>query len=399
MRLGSWSMAVSKNNATLGIYIHWPFCASKCPYCDFNSHVAETPDSVNHDRWARSLISELDHSAIETSGRTVSSIFFGGGTPSLMAPETVASLIGAVHDRWQVADDLEITLEANPNSAEAGRFQAFLDAGVNRLSLGVQSFRDENLEFLGRGHSVSEAKEAIKSASKHFSRFSFDLIYGLPGQSPADWGKELDQALALAGEHLSLYQLSVEPGTPFHRDGVKGAGENTGAELYEITQARLDSAGLPAYEISNHARPGAECRHNLNIWRGADYAGIGPGAHGRIGGKIAGKSGAEAEYRIHDPERWLSAVEADGHGTAKRQALPGPARAEEIIMTGLRLREGISLRRFQAATGRDLNECLDPAGLEKMKKGGFVEMEDDCLRATPKGVLCLNEVLRQLLAA
>ena len=382
----------------LEIYIHWPFCASKCPYCDFNSHVAETPGSVNHARWARALMSELNHAALETTARTVTSVFFGGGTPSLMAPETAAALIDAVHARWGVADDLEVTLEANPSSVDAGLFRAFRDSGVNRLSLGVQSFRDENLSFLGRGHSVSEAKKAIETASKHFPRVSFDLIYGLKGQTAADWEEELDQALALAGEHLSLYQLTIEPGTPFYRDGVTGADENTGAVLYEITQARLEKANLPAYEISNHARPGAAYRHNLNIWRGGDYAGIGPGAHGRIRGRLRGQTRTEAQYRIHDPGRWLSAVESKGHGTAKRQVLSRQARAEEVLMTSLRLGEGVSRPRFRAATGKDLDDCLDPAGLKRMTEGGFVESDGERLRATQKGFLCLNEVLRQLLA-
>ena len=241
-----------------GVYIHWPFCASMCPYCDFNSHVAET---VDHRSWCAALLSELNHFALETNGRTVTSVFFGGGTPSLMAPETAAALIDAVGKHWPTADDLEITLEANPSTFEAGRFQAFRDAGINRLSIGVQSFRDENLSFLGRRHSVAEAKGALKMAADVFPRFSFDLIYGLAGQSPQDWGRELVEALeysqSLGAGHLSLYQLTIETGTPFHRDGVKAADGGVGAGLYEITQDKLIEAGLPAYEISNHARPGS----------------------------------------------------------------------------------------------------------------------------------------------
>ena len=392
-------MPVSENKQeeTFGVYIHWPFCASKCPYCDFNSHVAETPDSVDHERWRRALISELNYFATKTTGRTVTSIFFGGGTPSLMEPETVAALIAHVRGRWEVANDLEITLEANPTSVESGRFRALRDSGVNRLSLGVQSFRDRNLAFLGRGHSAREAKEAIGTASKHFPRVSFDLIYGLPDQTAADWARDLDDALDilrdLGGEHISLYQLSIEKGTDFYRDRVQGAGEETGAELYEITQAQLSGAGMPAYEVSNHARPGGECRHNLNIWQGGQYLGIGPGAHGRI----AGKSRIEAQYRIADPARWLSAVESKGHGTAKRLALSRRARAEEVLMTGLRLRDGISFSAFRAATGRDLDASMDLGGLERMKEGGFVEADDERLRATATGMLCLNEVLRHLL--
>ncbi|MEE9317921.1 MAG: radical SAM family heme chaperone HemW [Rhodospirillales bacterium] len=379
---------------TFGVYIHWPFCASKCPYCDFNSHVAET---IDQDRWRRALISELNTFALETPGRTVTSIFFGGGTPSLMEPETAAALIAQVRRRWASEDGLEITLEANPTSVESGRFRALRDSGVNRLSLGVQSFRDRNLAFLGRGHSAEEAKKALVTAADVFPRFSFDLIYGLPDQTAADWARDLDDALDilrdLGGDHFSLYQLSIEKGTDFYRDRVQGATEETGAELYEITQTCLSGAAMPAYEISNHARPGGECRHNLNIWRGGQYLGIGPGAHGRI----ARKSRMEAQYRIADPARWLSAVEAKGHGTAKRLALSRSARAEEVLMTGLRLRDGISFSAFRAATGRDLDASMDPGGLERMKEGGFVEADDERLRATATGMLCLNEVLRHLL--
>ena len=378
-----------------GVYIHWPFCASLCPYCDFNSHVR---DSIDHRRWRTALLSELNHFALETSARTVTSVFFGGGTPSLMAPETAAALIAAVGKRWHTVDDLEITLEANPNSAEAGRFRAFRDAGVNRLSIGVQSFRDQNLSFLGRRHSVAEAKDALKMGSDVFPRFSFDLIYGLAGQSPRDWSRELDEALeyaqSLGAGHLSLYQLTIEPGTPFYREGVKAAGGDVGAGLYEITQEKLNEAGLPAYEISNHARPGSECRHNLNIWRGGAYAGIGPGAHGRL----PARRRTEALYQIHTPERWLAAVEQKGHGTAKRLALPRRARAEELLMTGLRLIEGVGRARFQSLTGRRIEDFIDKDGLERMTVGGFVEMDEAGLRATAKGRRCLNEVLRHLLA-
>ena len=380
----------------LSVYIHWPFCASMCPYCDFNSHVA---DAVDHRRWRTALLSELNHFALETNGRTVTSVFFGGGTPSLMEPETAAALIAAVHKRWDTADDLEITLEANPSTAEAGRFRAFLDAGVNRLSIGVQSFRDDTLSFLGRRHSAAEAKDALEMAADVFPSFSFDLIYGLAGQSPGDWGRELDEALELAGSlgagHLSLYQLTIETGTPFYRDGVKAAAGDEGARLYEITRGKLTEAGLPAYEISNHARPGSECRHNLEIWRGGAYAGIGPGAHGRL----PARKRTEALYQIHTPDRWLAAVERKGHGTAKRLALPRRERAEELLMTGLRLIEGVGRARFQSLTGRELEDYLDGDGLKRMTVGGFVEIDETGLRATPAGLLCLNEVLRHLLAS
>jgi len=392
-------MAVSENNGPinkrgLGVYIHWPFCASKCPYCDFNSHVS---DAIDHDRWRKALLAELSYFADETNGRAVTSVFFGGGTPSLMDPETAAALIDAVKGHWTTGDGLEVTLEANPSTAEAGRFRDFRAAGVNRLSIGVQSFDDEALRFLGRGHSAIEAKDAVALAAETFPRFSFDLIYGLPGalpgQSGDDWKRDLDRGIALAvetgGGHLSLYQLTVEPGTPFYRGGIAAAGEDIGAALYAITQEKMDQAGLPAYEISNHARPGFECRHNLDIWRGGDYAGVGPGAHGRL----TNKSGTESLYQIHTPERWLAAVEAGGHATAKRQPLTPGERAEEILMSGLRLGGGIERESLAA-----LEPVIDPVGLKRMIDGGFVESDGGGLRATLSGRLCLNEVLRQLLS-
>ena len=382
----SGNSSPKNNRGTLGVYIHWPFCASKCPYCDFNSHVADT---IDPGRWRKALLTELAHFAGETRGRAVTSVFFGGGTPSLMDPDTAAALIEAVKTHWQTDPDLEVTLEANPSTAEAGLFRNFLEAGVNRLSIGVQSFDDGALRFLGRGHSAKEAGYAIAIAAETFPRFSFDLIYGLPDQSRQDWQRELDRALALAGDHLSLYQLAIEPGTPFHRDGVAAAGEDLGASLYGITQDRLEAAGLPAYEISNHARPGFECRHNLDIWLGGDYAGAGPGAHGRL----TGGSGTEATYQIYGPERWLAAVEADGHATAKRQTLTPAGRAEEILMTGLRLPGGIERDRLAG-----LENFIDKGGLKRMIGGGFIESDGGGLRATLSGRLCLNEVLRQLLA-
>lgn len=379
-------MAVLDNNDPLSVYIHWPFCASKCPYCDFNSHVADT---VDHARWRRALLAELDYFARETKGWAVTSVFFGGGTPSLMEPETAAQLISAVKGHWDAPSDLEITLEANPSTAETNLFGAFRDAGVNRLSLGVQSFDDKNLKFLGRGHSAAEAISAINLAARTFPRFSFDLIHGLPGQTPDQWEKDLRTALDLTGDHLSVYQLTIEPGTPFFRDHVPAADEDTGTALYEITQTVLDNAGLEAYEISNHARPGHQCRHNLEIWRGGDYAGIGPGAHGRL----TGASGTDAIYQIHTPERWLEKVEADGHGTAKRSTLDARERAEEILMTGLRLSDGIGRDRLQG-----LEKIIDESGLKRLTDGGFMETDEAGLRTTASGRLCLNEVLRQLLA-
>ena len=379
-----------RDDPGFAIYVHWPFCLSKCPYCDFNSHVA---GKVEHAHWRQALLAELDHFRALAPARTVTSVFFGGGTPSLMEPGTAAAVIDAVRQGWPVASDLEITLEANPSSVEAGRFRALGEAGVNRLSLGVQSFDDASLEFLGRGHSAAEAKKAIATAADIFPRFSFDLIYGLPGQTAAGWRRQLAEALALAGSHLSCYQLAIEPGTPFHRDKVPAADGDLGAELYDITQETLAAARLPAYEISNHAHAGQECRHNLMIWRGADYLGIGPGAHGRL--TRAGE--AQARYQVHAPERWLAAVEKAGHATAKTTRLSPQARAEELVMTGLRLSEGISRGRFLALTGQALESALDPAGFRRMTEGGFVEGDDDSIRATATGRLMLNEVLRQLL--
>jgi oxygen-independent coproporphyrinogen-3 oxidase len=389
-RAEAHAAALADADPGFAIYVHWPFCLSKCPYCDFNSHVAQ---GVDHARWRRALLTELDHFRALAPDRTVTSVFFGGGTPSLMAPETAAALIEGVRAGWPVAGDLEITLEANPSSVETGRFRALKDAGVNRLSLGVQSFDDKALRFLGRGHSAAAAKKAIATAADIFARFSFDLIYALPGQTAADWRGQIDAALALAGSHLSCYQLAIEPGTPFFRDKVEAADGDRGAELYEVTQEALAAAGLPAYEISNHARPGQECRHNLAIWRGADYLGIGPGAHGRLtrGGK------AEARYQVHAPERWLDAVGKNGHATAKTTALSPETRAEELVMTGLRLAEGISRKRFHALAGREIESVLDPDALERLTDGGFVERDDLGLRAAPAGRLMLNAVLRQLL--
>ncbi len=369
------------------VYVHWPFCLSKCPYCDFNSHVTE---AVDHHRWRRALIAELDHFASQSKGRTVTSIFFGGGTPSLMQPETAAAVIEAIKDHWNAADDLEITLEANPTSVEASRFADLRDAGVNRLSLGVQALDDPALKFLGRAHSATEAMAAAEMAAKHFPRRSLDFIYARPGQTIAEWSRELERIIELADdldcEHLSLYQLTIEAGTPFARDRVASATEDTGAEMFTATRARLADAGRPAYEISNHARSGAACRHNLTYWQGGDYVGIGPGAHGRI----SGIDGCDAIHQIHTPERWLDAVDRTGHGTAKRRRLSAEDRSEELVMTGLRLSEGIDLDR--------LGGVIDSARLAALIDGGFLTHTGPHLVATESGLLCLNAVLGELLA-
>jgi putative oxygen-independent coproporphyrinogen III oxidase len=377
-----------------GIYLHWPFCRSKCPYCDFNSHVRER---VDQDRWRRALLAELDHYAATVPGRRVTSVFFGGGTPSLMPPATVAALIERIAHHWSLPRDVEITLEANPTSVESANFADLAAAGVNRVSLGVQALDDESLRFLGRGHSAAEALAAVDVARRHFRRFSFDLIYARPGQSVAGWQAELRRAIDLAGEHLSVYQLTIEANTAFagaHRRGdFVLPVEETAATLFETTQAMLADAGLPAYEISNHARPGAECRHNLVYWRGGDYLGIGPGAHGRL--TLAGERYATRQHRA--PEAWLATVEGTGHATREHRALPPEERRDELLLMGLRLAEGITRPRFHAAAGCDVEESLTPQRLRPLIEGGFLELDAARLRATSAGRQCLNAVLAALL--
>jgi oxygen-independent coproporphyrinogen-3 oxidase len=382
------------SDAPLALYIHWPFCASKCPYCDFNSHVR---DRIEQNHWRSALLAELGHAAADAPARPLHSIFFGGGTPSLMPPETVAALIERAARHWRCADDIEITLEANPSSVEAGRFHALNEAGVNRLSLGVQALDDDALRFLGRRHDRAEALAAIATARRQFDRFSFDLIYARPGQGVAAWMDELDRALALAGDHLSLYQLTVEPGTAFATAAGRGdwrlPDDEVAGALYEATTARLADAGFSAYEISNYARPGGECRHNLTYWRYGDYVGIGPGAHGRV--THAGAKHATRRWRL--PERWLEAVEREGHGLEESLALSGVEQAREALMMGLRLAEGIDRVRFEAATGTMLAAVLDGAALERLVEGGFLVSNDRVLRATEAGRQRLNAVLSRLL--
>jgi putative oxygen-independent coproporphyrinogen III oxidase len=376
----------------LGVYIHWPFCRSKCPYCDFNSHVR---DSIDEARWTRALLADLDRQAGMAPDREVVSIFLGGGTPSLMPPDTVAALIERVRALWPTASDLEITLEANPNSAEAERFAAFAKAGVNRLSLGVQALDPEALRFLGRRHGRDEAIAAIRRARETFPRYSFDLIYARPGQSLAAWDAELGEALALAGEHLSLYQLTIEPGTAFGNRAARGetlaADEDIAAALFELTTQRLTAAGLPAYEISNHARPGAQCRHNLVYWQYRDYLGVGPGAHGRLtrgGGKVA-------TAQIHSPEAWLAAIESAGTAIDEETPIPRESAVEEMVMMGLRLVAGLSRPRLEALAGSNV-ETLFGARLARLIDGGFLVLDNDRLAATAAGRQRLNGVLGAL---
>lgn len=377
-----------------GIYIHWPFCKAKCPYCDFNSHVRER---IEEGDWRDSYLKELAHYAALTPDRTVTSIFFGGGTPSLMDPKTAETVIDSVARHWRVANDIEITLEANPTSVEAGKLKGFRSAGVNRVSLGIQALDDADLKFLGRQHNQGEALAALDLAAGTFDRFTFDLIYARPGQTAAKWEKELARALTFAADHISLYQLTIETGTMFEQAYARGdfvlPDEDVQAELFELTQGMLGAAGLAAYEISNHARPGSESRHNLTYWRYGDYVGIGPGAHGRL--TLDGRKLATRQHRA--PERWLEMVAAQGHATRQQDEVPLEARISELSMMGLRLAEGIPLPRFEAETGRQFADCLDPTRLRRLGEGGFLEIRDGRLQATAAGRQRLDAVLGELL--
>ncbi len=389
-------MANPGPQAGFGIYVHWPFCLAKCPYCDFNSHVRE---AIDQPAWARALVRELA-CAPELDGANsaaVTSIFFGGGTPSLMTPATVATVIEAIAARFAVAQDVEITLEANPTSVEAAHFAGYVAAGVNRFSLGVQALRDEALRFLGRQHSVTEALAAFELARRHCDNVSFDLIYARPSQTPDDWAAELGQALDLGLEHVSLYQLTIERGTRFHeavrRGDLRMLDDDAGAGLFELTRQICADAGLPAYEISNHARAGRASRHNLTYWRSGTYLGLGPGAHGRINQNQQ----RLAISRIRSPEKWLAAVEARGEGTEGREIIAGDDLAEEVIMMGMRLDEGVNIQQFQDITGKSLESAIDSNSLATLIDGGFVEMTESALRTTAQGRAVLNEVLRRLL--
>lgn len=378
-----------------GLYVHWPFCQSMCPYCDFNSHVRATVDET---RWRRALLAELDHFAARTGPRPLTSLFFGGGTPSLMAPETVAAVIDRAAARWGFAADAEITLEANPGSADAGRFAGYRAAGVGRLSLGVQALDDSALRFLGRRHDVSQARAAIDLARRLFARYSFDLIYARPGQGPHDWERELAEALALAGDHLSLYQLTIEAetvfGAAFRRGELRPLPEEEAGALYERTQELMERAGLPAYEVSNHARLGSESRHNLTYWRYGDYVGIGPGAHGRLT-----SGGRKLAFRQHRaPEAWLAQVEREGHATRAQTAIAPQERFAELAMMALRLREGLWRSRIEDETGAPLEDWVDGAALHRLIDGGFLTADAERIAATGTGRQRLDAVLAALLA-
>jgi putative oxygen-independent coproporphyrinogen III oxidase len=376
-----------------GVYIHWPFCLSKCPYCDFNSHVRHA--AIDETRYVAAFAAEIASTAARVPGRTVSTIFFGGGTPSLMQPQTVAAILDAVAKHWTVAPDVEITLEANPTSVEATRFRGYRAAGVNRVSLGVQSLDDAVLKQLGRLHTAREALDAVAVARAIFERYSFDLIYARPGQTIAAWRAELARAIAEAAEHLSLYQLTIEPETPFaalHAGGkLVLPDDDLGRDLYDLTLDQCAAAGLPAYEVSNHARPGAACRHNLVYWRYGEYAGIGPGAHGRL--DIDGARRATATEKR--PETWLMRVEALGHGLNVDDALNRAEQADEFLLMGLRLAEGIDPARYAALAGRP----LDLERIAALAGHGFVESTPDgWLRVTRSGFPVLDAVVADLAA-
>ena len=381
-------------DAGFAVYVHWPFCLAKCPYCDFNSHVRlQPPDQA---RYIAAFRLEIAHRAALAPGRTVTSIFFGGGTPSLMEGRTVGAILDAIAEHWAVDPNCEVSLEANPTSVEAGRFRDFRAAGVNRVSLGVQALNDADLKSLGRMHSTQEALDAVAIARKYFERYSFDLIYARAvGQTPALWRAELELAISHAAEHLSLYQLTIEPGTAFER--LFRAGKlaipdyEAGAVLYEVTQEVTAKHGLPVYEISNHARPGAECRHNLVYWRYGEYAGVGPGAHGRMV-TAQGRMAHSTEKR---PEVWLESVERQGHGLVENERLSAEAQGDEYLLMGLRLVDGIRPATFEALSGRPLN-ARRVSNL--VSQGMLVRKPDGGLACTPNGSLVLDAVVADLAA-
>ncbi len=378
-------------NGGFGLYLHWPFCASKCPYCDFNSHVAA---EIDQNRWNRAYLAEIERVGAETKDRVLNSVFFGGGTPSLMDPDLVAAILDKVRTTWRLANDIEITLEANPSSIESGRFRAYSDAGVNRVSMGMQALNDADLRRLGRMHPVAEGRRAFDIARSVFDRVSFDLIYARQDQTLDAWRAELTEALSMAIDHLSLYQLTIEDGTAFgarHAAGkLRGLPEDeAAADMYLLTQEICDVHGMPAYEVSNHARAGAESRHNLIYWRYGDYAGIGPGAHGRL----TLNGARQATDTPKAPNAWLEAVESRGTGELPRTALPRGEQAIEYLLFGLRLAEGISADRYRALWGQDLPQDR----LEYLSDLGMIQVEQGRISATKAGMPVLNAILRELM--
>ncbi|MBC7985838.1 MAG: coproporphyrinogen III oxidase [Sphingomonadaceae bacterium] len=379
------------SSARLALYVHWPFCVSKCPYCDFNSHVRA---SVDQEAWRAALLADLAHEARLTQGARLGSIFFGGGTPSLMPPTTVAAVIAAAEAHWSFEADIEITLEANPSSVEAARFDDLAAAGVNRGSLGLQALDDAALAFLGRAHDAREGLTALDVAQRAFQRVSFDLIYARPGQDETAWRAELRRALGLGTSHLSLYQLTIEPGTRFAAMAARGelapVDPDLGAALFALTRAECAGADVPAYEISNHARPGEESRHNLTYWRYGDYVGIGPGAHGRRGGV--------ATRRRRKPENWIAAVAREGHGIEAEEPLDVEARAIEALLMGLRLGEGVQAEHFEARTGIALSDALDHPAVERCAALGLITADDPGVRCTEAGFAVLDALLAEIVA-
>jgi oxygen-independent coproporphyrinogen-3 oxidase len=385
------AMARITEDPGFAVYVHWPFCLSKCPYCDFNSHVRQSP--IDEDRYVAAFRTEIAHRAALVPGRRVASIFFGGGTPSLMKPATVAAILEAIGQRWSVAPDAEVTLEANPTSVEAGRFKGYRAAGINRVSLGVQAMNDADLKALGRLHSASEAMQALGIATAIFDRTSFDLIYARPGQTIEAWRRELGEAVRLAGEHISLYQLTIEPDTMFERlykaGRLKVPDADLARDLWDVTQEITGKAGLPAYEISNHARPGAESRHNLVYWRYGEYAGVGPGAHGRL----VTSRGRLAQATEKHPEMWRTIVETEGHGLIEDTVLSAAEQGDEFLLMGLRLGEGIDPRRFAELAGQE----LDPQRVAALVADGMITVtEDGRLRVTAAGFPLLDSVVADL---
>jgi putative oxygen-independent coproporphyrinogen III oxidase len=373
----------------LALYIHWPFCVSKCPYCDFNSHVRE---SVDQAAWRAALLADMAHEAQVSGRRQLTSIFFGGGTPSLMPPETVAALIEAAEHHWGFAQGIEITLEANPSSVEAARFADLARAGINRVSLGLQALDNEALHFLGRAHDVAEGLAALDTAQAHFARVNFDLIYARPDQSEEDWEAELGRALGFGTTHLSLYQLTIEPGTRFATLVAQGAlipaDPDHGAILFELTAAMTSAAGLPAYEVSNHARVGDESRHNLSYWRYDDYLGIGPGAHGRRGGL--------ATLRHKKPENWMSGVARNVNGLQSETPLSPQEQAREALLMGLRLHEGVDLGQIAMRSAVAQNQLISHKDVARLEHHGLILASGDHLRVTPAGMLLLDHILGEI---
>jgi putative oxygen-independent coproporphyrinogen III oxidase len=382
------------NVKTLAVYIHWPFCAAKCPYCDFNSHVR---DAVEHARWKNALLAELAYYAPMLPDRRVTSIFFGGGTPSLMEAETVAALVDAVQKHWQVSNDVEITLEANPTSVEAQKFKGFKQAGINRVSLGIQSLQDEALQFLGRKHTAKEALQALEIAGTIFDRHTFDLIYARPEQTLAMWEEELARALTFTKGHVSLYQLTIEENTPFHlyysQQKFTLPDEEVAARMYERTTEMTSEHGLEWYEVSNYAAQDQESRHNLSYWRGDDYIGIGPGAHGRYTTDVR-----HATRTVKMPEKWIVQVEERGHGVQEDEIVPAETERDERILMGLRVREGIEFARFREQTGNDLLPLLRAEKLERFVREGFLVQDENHIAPTAKGALILNHITHELLS-